>query len=128
MGIINLLVIEDDPGAVGSYMDTFKNRVPCTPVYTASGIMGRALLFSNDITWHAAIIDIGTEDLDGMTILKELREKEAKEGRTPVAVFIATGYNTDSTQKEAEALGATFLGKPFLEEDLVPKLKQIANR
>jgi two-component system NtrC family response regulator len=61
------------------------------------------------------LLDVKLPDVDGMRILKSVREK----GSGPV-VIVMTGYSTMSNALQAMKLGAAdYLAKPFTDDQLV---------
>jgi two-component system NtrC family response regulator len=67
------------------------------------------------------LLDVKLPDLDGMEILKSVREK----GSVPV-VIVMTGYSTMSNALQAMKLGAAdYLSKPFTDDELVEAVEKL---
>jgi two-component system, NtrC family, response regulator len=66
------------------------------------------------------LLDMKLPDIDGMEILKTVREK----GSTP-CVIVMTGYSTMSNALQAMKLGATdYLAKPFTDDELIEAVEK----
>ena len=66
------------------------------------------------------LLDVKLPDVDGMEILKSVREK----GSGPV-VIVMTGYSTMSNALQAMKLGAAdYLAKPFTDDELVEAVEK----
>jgi two-component system NtrC family response regulator len=66
------------------------------------------------------LLDVKLPDVDGMEILKSVREK----GSGPV-VIVMTGYSTMSNALQAMKLGAAdYLAKPFTDDQLVEAVEK----
>ena len=71
-------------------------------------------------TYDLILLDVKLPDVDGMEILKSVREK----GSGPV-VIVMTGYSTMSNALQAMKLGAAdYLAKPFTDEELVEAVEK----
>ena len=67
------------------------------------------------------LLDMKLPDIDGMEILKSVREK----GSGPV-VIVMTGYSTMSNALQAMKLGAAdYLAKPFTDDELVEAVEKL---
>jgi DNA-binding NtrC family response regulator len=67
------------------------------------------------------LLDVKLPDVDGMEILKSVREK----GPVPV-VIVMTGYSTMSNALQAMKLGAAdYLAKPFTDDELVEAVEKL---
>ena len=72
-------------------------------------------------TYDVILLDMKLPDMDGMEILKTVREKE------PAArVIVMTGYSTMSNALQAMKLGAAdYLAKPFTDDELVEAVEKL---
>ena len=71
-------------------------------------------------TYDLILLDVKLPDVDGMEILKSVREK----GSGPV-VIVMTGYSTMSNALQAMKLGAAdYLAKPFTDDELVDAVEK----
>jgi len=72
-------------------------------------------------TYNLILLDMKLPDIDGMEILKSVREK----GSGPV-VIVMTGYSTMSNALQAMKLGAAdYLAKPFTDDELVEAVEKL---
>jgi DNA-binding NtrC family response regulator len=77
-----------------------------------SGAQGLALL--SRWAYDVILLDLRMPDLDGMTVLKQIREQDAE-----ALVIVITGHGSIGTAVEAMKLGAfDFLPKPFSPDEL----------
>jgi DNA-binding NtrC family response regulator len=71
-------------------------------------------------TYDLILLDVKLPDVDGMEILKSVREK----GSGPL-VIVMTGYSTMSNALQAMKLGAAdYLAKPFTDDELVDAVEK----
>ena len=69
----------------------------------------------------AVLIDIKMPMVDGLTILKQIKEKRPK-----LPVIVVTGYKSVETAAEASKLGACgYIVKPFKSEEILKTVKDI---
>ncbi len=83
---------------------------------------GKTGLFALDRNrYDLALLDIKLPDMDGMEILRIIREK-----RSEVRVIVMTGYSTMSNAVQAMKLGAAdYLSKPFTEDELMESIRKV---
>ncbi|MEZ5599396.1 MAG: response regulator transcription factor [Pseudomonadales bacterium] len=82
------------------------------------------LYFGNEYDYDAAVIDLGLPRLDGMSLIRRLREGE----RTmPVLILTARG-NWQDKVKGLEAGADDYLTKPFQMEELLARLNALIRR
>jgi two-component system, OmpR family, phosphate regulon sensor histidine kinase PhoR len=78
------------------------------------------IAFGTSSDYDLAIIDLKMPDIDGMQVLKQIRNAHPN-----TVCFIATGYPGFDTATESAKLGAfNYIPKPFTPEDLLNNLKQ----
>jgi DNA-binding NtrC family response regulator len=109
-----LLIIDDDPSGLMAMAEAFRQRLPETMVDTASNTR-TALSLLRETPYHLVISDIRMNELDGMTLLNQVRERWPE---IPVILMTAAGLD-----REAEALvsGAfAYIEKPIDVARLVP--------
>ena len=74
-------------------------------------------------TYDLILLDMKLSDIDGMEILKTVRQK----GPAP-QVIVMTGYSTMSNALQAMKLGAAdYLAKPFTDDELVEAVDKLFN-
>jgi DNA-binding NtrC family response regulator len=72
-------------------------------------------------TYDVILLDLKLPDIDGMEILKTVREKVAAPH-----VIVMTGYSTMSNALQAMKLGAAdYLAKPFTDDELVEAVEKL---
>lgn len=118
---MRILLVEDD-ARIAAHVDR---------ALTASGFLvervadGEEAWFRADTEdWSAIVLDLGLPKLDGLTVLKRLREGG---NRTPVLVLTARG----SWKERVEGIDAgadDYLAKPFQTEELLARLRAIVRR
>ncbi len=71
-------------------------------------------------TYDVILLDMKLPDIDGMGILKTIREK-----MPAPCVIVMTGYSTMSNAVEAMKLGAAdYLAKPFTDDELISAIEK----
>ena len=72
-------------------------------------------------TYDVVLLDMKLPDLDGMEILKTVREKYPA-----TCVIVMTGYSTMSNALQAMKLGAAdYLAKPFADDELIKAVEKL---
>ncbi len=118
---INILYVEDDPRAAEEVQALARSNGDQL-VWESTG--GAGLLRAGRDKFDVIILDRMLPDLDGMTILKRLRESGVG---TPVLMLSALGRTGD----RAEGLDAgadDYLAKPFEAEELIARLRALHRR
>ena len=118
---IRILYIEDDPRAAGEVAD-LAGQSGETVIWESSGQAGLRRAGMED--FDVIILDRMLPDLDGVTILRRLRESGVG---TPVLMLSALGRTSD----RAEGLDAgadDYLAKPFEPEELLARLRALHRR
>lgn len=121
MSAINILYVEDDP-RIAAEVQELAARHGDRVTWEANGAAG--LLRAGRDEFDVIILDRMLPDLDGMTILKRLRESGIG---TPVLMLSALGRTID----RAEGLDAgadDYLAKPFEAEELLARLRALHRR
>ena len=78
------------------------------------------IAFGTSLDYDLAIIDLKMPDVDGLQVLKQIRDAHPN-----TVCFIATGYPGFDTATESAKLGAfNYIPKPFTPEELLTNLKQ----
>ncbi|WP_310533589.1 response regulator transcription factor [Novosphingobium sp.] len=121
MAGINILYVEDDQRAAEEVQELARSNGD-TLIWESTGSAG--LLRAGRDRFDVIILDRMLPDLDGMTILKRLRESGVG---TPVLMLSALGRTTD----RAEGLDAgadDYLAKPYEAEELIARLRALHRR
>lgn len=117
----NILVIDDDPIQCRLSEEMLKAH-GYEPIIAQSGAEGLAILESQNI--QAVILDLVMPEMDGMTVLSEMREQ----GFT-MPVIVQTAHPDIENIVSAIRLGATdFFSKPISQERLVISLQNALKR
>lgn len=118
---ISILYVEDDPRAAEQVQELVRENGD-TIVWEATGAGG--LLRAGRDHYDVIILDRMLPDIDGMTILKRLRESGVG---TPLLMLSALGRTVD----RAEGLDAgadDYLAKPFENDELLARLRALHRR
>jgi len=121
--MIRLLVVDDEPEICDFLKSFFEERD--FEVQTAlSG--GEALKAVESFHPQIALLDIKMGDVDGLTVLKKVKEKHPK-----LKVIMVTALETTEKIEEAMRLGAdNYITKPlsleYLENDVREKIANLA--
>jgi DNA-binding response OmpR family regulator len=121
MQALTILYVEDDRGAAEE-VQRLANETGDTVVWESTGSGG--LLRAGMDRFDVIILDRMLPDLDGLTILRRLRESGVG---TPVLMLSALGRTSD----RAEGLDAgadDYLAKPFEAEELLARLRALHRR
>jgi two-component system OmpR family response regulator len=117
---VHVLVIDDDVRlfeVLASYLT--QNSVLST--HASNGLAGLAALESG--AFDAVLLDVMMPGLDGLAVLKKIRDKS----RLPVIMLTAKGDETDRVV--GLELGADdYLGKPFSPRELLARLRAVLRR
>ena len=112
---MKILLLEDDI-ALGETMQDLLNDNHYKVDYVTTG--NEAIDFSYENKYDIYIFDINVPDIDGLDILKALREADDK---TP-AIFISAMTDLKTVLKGFEVGGDDFIKKPFYPEELLAKV------
>ncbi len=116
-----ILLVEDSPSLGRVYADYLSTgQYDVTAVETGRDAMD---FLANDVP-EAVLLDLRLPDMDGMDILKHIREQEI-----PTAVIVITAHGSINLSVEAMRLGAhDFLVKPFNADRLLVTLHNAIDR
>jgi len=111
-----ILIVEDDAG-----MASFLDRGLASRGYatTVVGDGARATAIASDADFDLVILDLGLPDVDGLTVLRELRRRGE---RLPVLILTAR----DDSRDKVEGLDAgadDYVTKPFGLEELLARVR-----
>jgi len=112
------ILVVDDEVEVADFLCNFLNRLGLS---AEKAICGKdALEIFNHYKPDWVFLDINMPDINGLQLLKKMREIDAD-----VKAIIITGKNDDSTENEAQAIGASdYLIKPIDLEGLLKIIKK----
>jgi len=113
-----ILLIDDDEFML-TLIQSCLQEGGFTVVTTADGPQGIELYARHKPA--AVILDLGLPSMDGLQVLKRIREIDGD-----AKVLVVTGYPSVAASEAAHALGARdFLAKPFDPEALLTKVQAI---
>ena len=118
---MRILVIEDDIETAG-YLRKGLNESGHVVDHAASGPDGLAMALGD--TYDALIVDRMLPGLDGLTLIKSLREQQIT---APVLILSALGQVNDRV-RGLKAGGDDYLIKPFAFSELLARLEALARR
>lgn len=113
---MKILVVEDDP-RLGEQIITSLDSAGWVPELSQDGI--DALYRATSEDWDAIILDLGLPKLDGLTVLKGIRDENIN---TPVIILSAR----DTLTQRVEGLNAgadDYLTKPFGMVELTARIR-----
>ena len=115
-----VLVVDDDP----HLLRILKLALETSGYTVATAVDGRsALLAATQNPLALVILDLGLPDIDGVTVIKELREWSR------VQVLVLSARHTSEDKVEALDAGADdYLTKPFGPDELLARLRALLRR
>ena len=118
---INILLVEDEMElAVSTIRFLKENNFNCTHTST----INLALKEIKNNSFHAALLDLGLPDGDGLSLIKEIKNKNQETG-----VIIVSAKDMLNKKIEALELGADdYLTKPFFFPELNARIKSLVRR
>ncbi len=119
--MLKILVIEDDRLTADYIAKGFKERQHCVDL-AADGHEG--LMLATGSEYDVLIIDRMLPKLDGLSLLKTLRESGVQ---TP-ALFLTALDSTENKVKGFDAGGDDYLVKPFAFAELLARVQSLAKR
>jgi PAS domain S-box-containing protein len=117
-----VLVVDDDEDNLSVMRDALRAhsfRVRTTTKGT------RALRVAREVRPALILLDLRMPDLDGTTVLKQLKEHPATQG-IPVIMMTGSTVIDDANRQKVLALGAaSFMTKPFSVEGLIDEIETV---
>ncbi|GEM76925.1 response regulator transcription factor [Vibrio sagamiensis] len=113
---MKILIVEDEPRLGKQIIETLENH-GWVPELSQDGI--DALYRATSEEWDAIVLDLGLPKLDGLTVLKSIRDENIN---TPVVILSAR----DTLSQRVEGLNAgadDYLTKPFEMVELIARLR-----
>lgn len=118
---MRLLVLEDEPSLQSHLQAGFKANGYAVDV-SDNGRDG--LHMGTETDYDLAVIDLGLPDMDGLSVIKALREA----GRAfPIIVLTARGHWRDKVDG-LESGADDYLAKPFVFDELLARVKALLRR
>lgn len=120
-----ILILEDDPDLLDALTRQFTQDAP---EWEVLGVRDGVAALQSVLSWrpHAAVLDILVPQLQGLDLLKQLRETEIGKD---LPVLVLTNFDESGFMHEAARLGvADFLVKAHSRpEEVVSRLKLVVN-
>lgn len=117
-----VMIVDDEPDMLAMLRLVIKKKCGCDVITAASGRIAVEKL--KDSQPDVIVTDIKMPDLDGLQLLKKVREHD-----TTISVVIMTGYGTIDMAVQALKDGAyDFLEKPFDQDHIVRIVKNCLER
>jgi len=115
---IKLLIVDDEEGFITVLSKRMRKRgILVTAVN--SGTEAIQILRKND--FHAAVLDLKMEDMNGIEVLKFFKKMVPD-----MPVIMLTGHGSVEAAREGLALGAAdYLTKPCVLEELIAKIREV---
>ncbi len=121
LAFMRILVIEDDP-KIASFIVNGLKQSGFAVDQSADGEDGLAR--AQTISYDAAVVDIMLPKLDGLSLIRELRNKSV---RTPVLILSAKA-SVDDRVRGLQAGGDDYLTKPFAFSELLARVQALIRR
>ena len=118
---MRVLVIEDD-SKIASFVVNGLKQNGFAVDHAADGEKGLAL--ASTVTYDAAVLDIMLPKLDGLSLLRQLRQNQI---HTPVLILSAKA-SVDDRGKGVQAGGDDYLTKPFAFSELLARVQALIRR
>ena len=118
---MRLLIAEDDPKLLKSLVHIFENNH-----YAVDGVSegGAAFDYAASGEYDGLVLDIMMPGMDGVTLLKKLREK----GITTPALFLTAKTETYQKIEGLDAGADDYLPKPFATGELLARVRAMLRR
>lgn len=119
-----ILIIEDEVALLDSYAELVQTAGHI-PMKASDGYQGLDMLEKNLDQIDLVLLDLMMPGVDGLEVLKSIKNNEEKYGKMPIIVL--TNMTSESVVKEAFNIGATsYLVKTDLDYDgLVKELDKL---
>ena len=110
-----ILIVEDEIPLLDSYAESVETA-GYVPLKASDGYQALDILSNNLDQIDLVLLDLMMPGVDGLEVLKTVRNNEDKYGKMPIVVL--TNMTSESVVKESFALGATsYLVKTDLDYD-----------
>jgi two-component system chemotaxis response regulator CheY len=112
-----ILIVEDSPAMRQLLALASRKRSGVDVAEAADGLAALKMLAAD--TYDLMFVDLNMPILDGMKLIKRVRESELAVGAARVRICVVTTEHAQSTEEQARALGADFfLRKPVSRRDI----------
>jgi two-component system OmpR family response regulator len=118
---MRLLVVEDEPALAAQLRDTLSAGGFAVDI-SADG--DDALSLGSTEPYDAIVLDLGLPGVDGVSVVRRWRQK----GRS-MPVLLLTGWSDGRSRADGLNAGADdYMGKPFLGDELLARLRALIRR
>ncbi len=118
-----LLIVEDSEPNRQIY-EAFLEDLPLAVTFAHTGT--QALERAETGLYDAVVMDIQLPDIDGLTVIQEIRRREAAAGRPPCPILVVTAFAFREESERAAAAGASgLLTKPIQKSVFLAHLGQL---
>jgi len=118
------ILVIDDEDLVGRSLLLLLKKSGYDPVVVSSGAEALTSIKTND--FDLIVSDIRMPDMDGIAVIKKIREILKKENKTAIPEILITGYASEEHMNEAEELNvADYIHKPFDVKDFIEIVKKV---
>jgi len=114
---LKILIVEDSPAMRQLLVLAVKKRAGAEVHEAADGLAALKALATEQ--FDLMFVDLNMPVLDGMKLIKKVRESEASTGAPRVSICVVTTESAQATEDQARALGADFfVRKPVARRDV----------
>jgi two-component system chemotaxis response regulator CheY len=114
---LKILIVEDSPAMRQLLALAVRKRAGVEVQEAADGLAALKLLANAQ--FDLVFVDLNMPILDGMKLIKKIRESETTTGATRVRICVVTTESAQATEDQARALGADFfVRKPVSRRDV----------
>jgi PAS domain S-box-containing protein len=122
----SLLIVEDTESNRVLY-EIFLEDLPLSLAFAETG--NKALALFDARSFDAIIMDIQLPDIDGLTVIREIRRRETEDGHVPTPILVVTAYAFREERKHAFQAGCDdMLTKPLQKRPFLASLSRLLNR
>ncbi len=122
----SLLIVEDSEPNRLLYR-LFLEETPLSLEFATTG--AKALELFDARRFDALVMDIQLPDIDGLTVIKDIRRREAASGQPPVPILVVTAYAFREEAGRAFAAGCdALLTKPIQKSHFLEALGQLLSK
>jgi two-component system, chemotaxis family, chemotaxis protein CheY len=114
---LKILIVEDSPAMRQLLALAVRKRAGVEVQEAADGLAALKLLANAQ--FDLVFVDLNMPILDGMKLIKKIRESETTTGTPRVRICVVTTESAQATEDQARALGADFfVRKPVARRDV----------